>query len=785
VHCWEEASWGRAPHADTPTTASASGYSPSRQEEPSLRICLVTRGDLFPPNHGAAVKIVRTAEHLSRVTGAPSFVVTDDRDHYLRWDDGKVQEVPYSLRFRAAEEWPPLPHLSRLSERLCRAVGYPPDESFLYRPLFDPTWWARALEVGRREGIDVFQAEFPGYTMPAAVAAGLLGGLRRARGGRSPITSVVQHNVEWDRLTEFGHTTDRVRSVELSALSLVQHVIAVSDLDRQRMVSAGLDASRVTVIPHGVEVGVFQTANGAGIRARYGIDPAAPLLFFHGTLHYWPNTEAVRWIVLELLPRLLPEMPKLRVLICGMNPPLYYTHAAVIFAGPVPDLAAHVVAADLCLCPITAGGGTRMKLLEYMAAGRPIVSTTKGAEGIAYTDGQHLCIADGADAFAEAARALLHDRPRAQRLGAAAARFAARYDWSEIARAYCSLYAGEGAGADWNHRLAHREPAPRPPLIDAHLPARQASKPLTMLLLLNRGCNLRCSFCDLWDDPAQLSLEAALPLLDEAVAIGTKVLVLTGGEPFLHKDLFRVVAAAKARGLAVNITTNGTRIQARWEELIHSGVDSLSFSLDGLAETHDRLRGQKGAWKRTLAGLDRVRERGGVATSVYFTANRENVGELEAVYALATERGASFDFWPVNDAPALAFQSPADQAAWRAVVARMAAQDPAVAARAAYLLQGLDHHAGSLGAVRCLGFIDQYGVKYTGELIPCCVWGAEGLVVGNVFEKPLRELWWSEGVQRYRRRLHAEGCTAGCFNHSLYEFERSTGQSFRMDLGEH
>ena len=84
-----------------------------------------------------------------------------------------------------------------------------------------------------------------------------------------------------------------------------------------------------------------------------------------------------------------------------------------------------------------------------------------------------------------------------------------------------------------------------------------------------------------------------IPLLDEAVSIGTRTLVITGGEPFIHPDLFEAVAAAKARGLAVNITTNGTLIDKRWEELIASGVDSLSFSIDGMGASHDTLRDRR------------------------------------------------------------------------------------------------------------------------------------------------------------------------------------------------
>ena len=98
------------------------------------------------------------------------------------------------------------------------------------------------------------------------------------------------------------------------------------------------------------------------------------------------------------------------------------------------------------------------------------------------------------------------------------------------------------------------------------------------------------------------------PLLDRRqFAIGTKTLVITGGEPFIHPDLFLAIREAKSRGMNVNVTTTGHSSIKRWDELCQSGVDSVSFSIDGLEGSHDAIRGQKGAWKRTLDGLDRVR----------------------------------------------------------------------------------------------------------------------------------------------------------------------------------
>jgi len=748
-------------------TTEDMNVSPTIQR--ARRVCILTRGDLFPTNHGAAVKIVRTAEALSRM-GAPCTVVTDDRDRYWRFVDGEAQAVPYPTRFRAVQEWPPLPRLGHLAERICGALGYPSEEYFLYRPQFDPSWWLRAVAVGVLEDVEVFQAEFPGYGVPAFLAARLVG--QQRPDGHRPRSCVVQHNVEWDRLQEFGHEVSRIRSLEQWVLGQVDEVIAVSEDDRRRMVAAGLCAEKVTVIPHGVDVHRFQSGCGDGIRERYGIEQDVPLLFFHGTLHYWPNTEAVRFIAERLLPRVLKAYPTARVLIAGQGAPTYYSHPAIVFTGAADDLENLIAAADLCLCPIEAGGGTRLKLLEYMAAGKPTISTTKGAEGIEYRSGVQLEIADGTEAFSQGVIDLLANPARRDELGRAAAAFGARYDWSEIGSAYLDLYAGEGRGQIW---------APRPD-VGAHLPVGRApSKPLTMLLLINRGCNLRCVFCDLWEDFENMPLAKILPLLDQAVEIGTRTLVITGGEPLIHPDIWTVVAAAKSRGLSVNITTNGTLINKHWDALTQSGVDSLSFSLDGMPATHDEVRGQKGAWKRTVEALDRVRLHTDLATSVYFVVTNKNVSELPLVYDMVRSKGAHFDFWPVNDAEDLYLKTDEDKALWRAALQHIGAQEPDVRARQSYYEEGLVYHQGVTGPVRCLGLVDQYGVTYDGRLLPCCVWGGDGLTVGNVFERPLTELWTDPEVQVFREKMYRDGCTAGCYNHSLYEFATSTGEPFGVE----
>jgi len=296
--------------------------------------------------------------------------------------------------------------------------------------------------------------------------------------------------------------------------------------------------------------------------------------------------------------------------------------------------------------------------------------------------------------------------------------------------------------------------------------------------MLNRRCNLRCAFCDHWRHRDELPRTVVDRLIDGAGGAGVKLLVLTGGEPFLRRDLFEIIDAARARELTVNVTTNGTLLTQRIRLLRNHPPHSISVSIDGLDATHDRLRGREGTAARAWAGLERLRSDTDIALNVYFVVTRHNVDELVAVHDRARALGAGFDFWPVNGHPELGLQTGAERRAYRAALDHVLAADPAREAHRGFYEYGLDYLAGRRDRVRCLGLSEQFGVDQEGRVVPCCVWGMEEYAVGNLAEAPLAELLTSRAADGARRAIVNEGCLDRCFNHSLYEFEQATGLSF-------
>jgi glycosyltransferase involved in cell wall biosynthesis len=165
--------------------------------------------------------------------------------------------------------------------------------------------------------------------------------------------------------------------------------------------------------------------------------PAVPevnTIIFSGNLEYHPNVEAVRWCRSKIWPRVREQAPGVEWRLLGRNPDAIAAFTEgdprIRVIGPVADAVAHLAEAQVCIVPLLSGSGTRFKILEAWAAGRAVVSTTLGVEGLGAVDGVHLLLADHAEDFAAAVLRLLNDRALRERLGAAGrARYEEQFTW--------------------------------------------------------------------------------------------------------------------------------------------------------------------------------------------------------------------------------------------------------------------------------------------------------------------------------------------------------------------
>lgn len=225
----------------------------------------------------------------------------------------------------------------------------------------------------------------------------------------------------------------RLRGYERRACRTADRVIAVSAADAEalRRLVPGLEP---IVVPNGVDMEYYTPSVPL---SPEGTGPGARDVIFTGKMDFRPNVDAVLWFVQKVLPLIRQESPSTRFWIVGRDPHPRLAHLqmdpAVVLTGQVQDIRPYMVGAAVYVVPLRIGGGTRLKLLEAMAMGRAVVSTTLGCEGFELVAGQELLIADTPADFAAAVGALLRDPALRERLGRAARRFAgSRYDWRII-----------------------------------------------------------------------------------------------------------------------------------------------------------------------------------------------------------------------------------------------------------------------------------------------------------------------------------------------------------------
>lgn len=219
-------------------------------------------------------------------------------------------------------------------------------------------------------------------------------------------------------------------------------ILAVSEKEKDFLVRNGIPHDRIVVIPNGVDTEAFRPSmENTKVRARYDLKHSYTVVFV-GNMEYSPNKEAADLITSNIAPRTLSQLDNVRFLIVGRIPPkLVADSSNVIFTGVVENVAEFLTTSDMAIAPLLHGSGTRLKILEYLSCGLPVVSTAIGVEGLEVENGVNILIEDNIDKFAVKIIDLLADRESRVRLSKAAREFVMeKYDWRIIAKQLDTIY---------------------------------------------------------------------------------------------------------------------------------------------------------------------------------------------------------------------------------------------------------------------------------------------------------------------------------------------------------
>ena len=285
--------------------------------------------------------------------------------------------------------------------------------------------------------------------------------------------------------------------------------------------------------------------------------------------------------------------------------------------------------------------------------------------------------------------------------------------------------------------------------------------PLALLAELTHRCPLQCPYCS---NPLALErlareLDTATwqRVLDEAAALGVLQVHFSGGEPTARRDLDALIAHAAKRGLYSNLITSGVLIdRARAQALADAGLDHVQISIQGHApEAADKVAGYRGAQAKKRAAAAHVRE-AGLPLTINAVMHRQNLGELEAIIALAVELDAGrlevahvqYYGWGLENRAALI--------PTRAQLDRATAIVTAARERLKGVL-AIDYVVPAYYARRPKACMGGWGRRFlnvspTGRVLPChAAETIPGLAFESVTERPLAEIWRdSPAFQRFR-----------------------------------
>jgi glycosyltransferase involved in cell wall biosynthesis len=270
----------------------------------------------------------------------------------------------------------------------------------------------KLTEILRKEDFDIVQME-------TLFMAPYLKVIRKQSRAKAVLRA---HNIEhliWKRMTQasrnplkkcyLNHLYKTLEQYEKSVLNQFDGILPITEKDaaffRQHT------QKPVKTIPFGINPDNFpETANL----------PVENALFHIGAMNWMPNEEGIRWFLKKAWPLLVRRFPEIKLYLAGraMPPWLLRLHEKnIVVAGEVESAQEFIASKSISIAPLFSGSGVRIKILESMSLGKAVVSTSTGAEGIEYSNGKDILIADTAETFAEAVARLYQNPEEARRIG--------------------------------------------------------------------------------------------------------------------------------------------------------------------------------------------------------------------------------------------------------------------------------------------------------------------------------------------------------------------------------
>lgn len=396
-----------------------------------MKILQICKKFPYPLKDGESIAVNNLAKALTLQGGELTLLAMNTTKHFY-----SSKEMPDSLSYYKAI------HTVRVDNRIKAKEAFANlfrAESYHIARFVSPAFQRQLIELLRREAFDVVQLE----TLYLAPYIPVIRKYSKA------VIAMRAHNVEheiWQRITEntrnrpkrwyLTHLTKKLRRYEREQLNNYDLLLPITQKDLNAFRRMGY-RKKAVVTPIGVNSADYQPAFDS-----YGRDLS---LSFIGSLDWMPNQEGLIWFLDTVWAPLSRKFPNLKLHVAGRNTPSWIMAKKVpnvVFHGEVASAADFINGHALMVVPLLSGSGMRAKILEGMALGKVIITTSLGLEGIDARDKEQVLIANDAAEFARAFEFCYQQNGQLEGMGRRARRFVERkYDYLEIARKLTETYA--------------------------------------------------------------------------------------------------------------------------------------------------------------------------------------------------------------------------------------------------------------------------------------------------------------------------------------------------------
>jgi len=370
-----------------------------------MKILILTNKMPYPPLDGGSIATMNMLKGLHKAGNQITCMALNTNKHAY-----PVQEIPSELgeaiRFIGIDCDTSIRPLALLGNLLFSR------EPYIAKRFNIKAFRMELRKILKEESFDVIQMEgpYPGQYLD------LIRNTSRAR------VSLRAHNVEhliWERqaLHErsplrkgyMNNTAKRLKHYELKLAKSVDILVPISEPDASCFGDNGIHVPRLT-IPAGLNMNNYPFTEL----------PDGHSVCFIGALDWLPNQEGLLWFLRNVFDRLLSAMPELKLHVAGRNAPGHFEkklkHPAIQYHGEVENAMNFIRSHRIMVAPLLTGSGIRIKILEAMALGRPVVTTTAGIEGIPAKNNQHVVVEDDPAMFSSSLITLLRDTRESERM---------------------------------------------------------------------------------------------------------------------------------------------------------------------------------------------------------------------------------------------------------------------------------------------------------------------------------------------------------------------------------